>query len=410
MVVYIWGTGQKSKCVFDSLFLDRCTVGGFIDNNPEKKNTLYMGYDVCMYSNELSFEYIIISIVKYEAVIFQLDKLNVPHEKIIIYFDRDCEQCFEQYNFIDSKLWKINYLENELENTKRILGRRLDNYVYEINNDILNACVPQPVIGDTDKAIEQIVAHGNSLIRFGDGEFNIISGVGHPIFQDGNAELGEKMKEIIGCDDEKMLVGIADNYGNLNKYTDEIADGIRAYMTDEIRKIHYSILKPQKTYYDAYMFKCYYPYKDKEGTQKRVDLVKKIWDNRDVVLVEGNLTRSGVGNDLFDNVKSLRRILGPIKNAYSKYNELLEAIKTTSKDKLILFTLGPAGKVLAYELFKQGYQVVDIGQIDMDYDWYLAGAKFKISNSKKYISQLPPAEVEQLDDDEYKKQVIIDLS
>lgn len=410
MVVYIWGTGKKSKCVLDSLILDRCTLGGFIDNNPEKKNTLYMGYDVCMYSSELVFDYIIISIVKYEAVVFQLDKLNVPHEKIIIYFGNDNAHDFEQYDFIDSKLWKINCLENELEYTKRILSKRLDNFPYEIDDDVFKTCIPKPVLAENESAVEQIVSDGKSLIRFGDGEFDIIAGVGHPIFQDGNAELGKKMKEIIVCDDAKMLIGIADNYGNLDKYTDEIADGIRSYMTAETRKIHYSILKPQKTYYDAYMFKCYYPYKDKKGTQKRVNLVKRIWNNRDVVLVEGNLTRTGVGNDLFDNVKSLMRVLGPTKNAYSKYNELFSSLANISKDKLILFALGPAGKVLAYELFKQGYQVVDIGQIDMDYEWYLAGAKFKISNSKKYISQLPPAEVEQLDDDEYKKQVIIDLS
>lgn len=68
--------------------------------------------------------------------------------------------------------------------------------------------------------------------------------------------------------------------------------------------------------------------------------------------------------------------------------------------------LGPAGKVLAHDLIKEGYQVVDIGQIDMDYDWYLAGVDFKVSNPNKYVSQLPPAAVSEIVDDTYRKQIL----
>lgn len=69
--------------------------------------------------------------------------------------------------------------------------------------------------------------------------------------------------------------------------------------------------------------------------------------------------------------------------------------------------MGPVGKCLAYDLFNVGYQVVDIGQIDMDYEWYLAGQGVKVPNPKKYVSQLPEMEITDIDDDEYYKQIIV---
>ena len=50
--------------------------------------------------------------------------------------------------------------------------------------------------------------------------------------------------------------------------------------------------------------------------------MKQIWKDRDIIIVEGELSRLGVGNDLFDNAKDIRRILCPAKNTIDKYNDL----------------------------------------------------------------------------------------
>jgi hypothetical protein len=57
-------------------------------------------------------------------------------------------------------------------------------------------------------------------------------------------------------------------------------------------------------------------------------------------------------------------------------------------------------------LAKSGYQAIDLGQIDMDYDWYLAGSGEKVPNPFKYVSQLPPADILDLNDTEYDSQII----
>ena len=125
-----------------------------------------------------------------------------------------------------------------------------------------------------------------------------------------------------------------------------------------------------------------------------------------MVLVEGRETRTGQGNDLLDNARSIRRILCPTQNAYAYYQEILETVKKVSKDTMILCALGPAAKVLAYDLVLCGYQVIDIGQIDMDYEWYRAGQGKRIPIPTKYVSQLPPGEIEGIQDAVYENQIM----
>ena len=56
------------------------------------------------------------------------------------------------------------------------------------------------------------------------------------------------------------MIAIADNYGNLDMYTEKAADGVRFYMKDEVRRFHMSVLEENRTYYDAYIFKLYHRY------------------------------------------------------------------------------------------------------------------------------------------------------
>ena len=95
-----------------------------------------------------------------------------------------------------------------------------------------------------------------------------------------------------------------------------------------------------------------------------------------------------VGNELFDNAKSIQRILGPEKDAFNRYNELLEAAQLYGKNKLILIALGMTATVLAYDLAKLGFWTIDIGHIDIEYEWFLRGAKDKIALEGKYVNEV----------------------
>ena len=91
------------------------------------------------------------------------------------------------------------------------------------------------------------------------------------------------------------------------------------------------------------------------------------------------------------------------------YEDILNAALCIDQSCLILVILGPAAEPLVYDLMRSGYQAVDIGQIDMDYEWYLAGAGFKVPIPDKYVSQLPPVEVRDLTDEAYNSQILKNL-
>ena len=105
-------------------------------------------------------------------------------------------------------------------------------------------------------------------------------------------------------------------------------------------------------------------------------------------------------------MKSIRRILTPTKNAFESYDKILQTVLKVEKDVLILVVLGAAANVLVYDLMKQGYQAIDIGQIDMDYEWYRVGAKNRVPIPDRYVSQLPPAEIQEVKDEVYLAQIL----
>ena len=128
-----------------------------------------------------------------------------------------------------------------------------------------------------------------------------------------------------------------------------------------------------------------------------------------------------MGNDLFDNIKSIERILCPAEDAFNKYNEILNEIKKVENSKLILLALGPTATVLAYDLHRLGYKAIDIGHVDIEYEWYLRKAETKIKIPSKYMgeqgvmganteSKLERLNIEDVDDDNYKKQIIAKIT
>ena len=164
-----------------------------------------------------------------------------------------------------------------------------------------------------------------------------------------------------------------------------------------------------RTYYDAYVTRPYASYLDNntDAPKQRFDALKKIWQGRNLVIVEGEKSRLGIGNDLFAGAKSIVRILGPAEHAFDRYEELLAETKKQGKDKLVLVALGPTATVLAYDLAIEGYQALDIGHVDMEYEWFLAGKGRKTEVKTKYNNEVAGGDqVEDIHDAEYESQII----
>ena len=132
----------------------------------------------------------------------------------------------------------------------------------------------------------------------------------------------------------------------------------------------------------------YLPFKNKKENIESIEKLKEYFCDKNILIIEGENTRFGVGNNLLKNIKSVKRILAPAKNAFSMYDKLIEEACKFSKDTIVLIALGPTATVLAYDLCKEGYQAIDIGHLDIEYEWYLSGAKKKIKVKYKDVSEV----------------------
>ena len=72
--------------------------------------------------------------------------------------------------------------------------------------------------------------------------------------------------------------------------------------------------------------------------------------------------------------------------------------------------MGPTATVLAYDLACAGFQALDIGHIDLEYEWMLAGTGGKTLIKGKYNNEVAGGDiVEYIPDSNYEKQIVARL-
>ena len=77
-----------------------------------------------------------------------------------------------------------------------------------------------------------------------------------------------------------------------------------------------------------------------------------------------------------------------------------------SINSLIIIALGPTATVLAYDLAKEGYQALDMGHFDIEYEWYLRNATKKEKISNKYTNEVSGGnDTENVQDKDYINQI-----
>lgn len=263
-----------------------------------------------------------------------------------------------------------------------------------------------------DETLDELLKTEKSLIRFGDGEFNIMNGCSIA-FQEYNEELARGMKEILlTANQEEMLLCMPEVFKAFKgefplDYNSEIfwkkeLDRYAAFFKEYCQS---------KTYGSAFISRPYIYSKDKTRAFGQFEKMKQLFEGQDLLIVEGATSRSGVGNDLFDKANSIKRIICPSHNAFSKIKEIKENILEHSEGRLILLMLGPTAKVLAYQLAQQGYRTLDLGHIDSEYEWMQMKAETKVQLKHKHTAEFNfDQDIEFIDDEDYNRQIVADLS
>ena len=229
-------------------------------------------------------------------------------------------------------------------------------------NDMLRY-IPLRILSPLE-SVQYLVDNPVSLSRFGDGELNIIMG-GSIHFQEYDAVLRERLIQILRMPEPpgiKVAVPIMINS------LDNLTENSLRFWTMNMRtgRMHWHRLCSNKGYLDSQFTWKYLLAKNKQEGLDCLSLLPKVWENQDVLLVEGD-GKMAVSLRFMNNVCSLRRIICPSSNAFRRYDEILQCVKRHYCGQLVLLSLGPTASVLAYDLFLEGIRSIDIGHINQCY-------------------------------------------
>lgn len=404
--IAVFGLGKKREYVEECIDNKEVNICCYIDNNKSLWNQFMKGIKIINPKDfqKDSVDYIIVTTIEYLSIKQQLIDLKVPKSKIICFFS--AEDMENKYNFIDEEKHKELYQTSIAE--IKIIQEKIRNNNMMFEKGIYNKdywwC---PQIVGIEETIKKLLENDYSVSRFGDGEFEMIFGRERPKFQKVNKSLALRLYEVIQSKKKGLLIALADNYSSLDQYTSEAADRIRTYMTEDVRKKHLEVLEQNRVYYNAYLSRPYIIFNDKEKAGYYFKLLKLLWKNKRVLIIEGEETRNGYGNDLFQEAVQVERILCPSENAYDYYDDIYKEAKKYGRNKLVLVSLGPAASVLAYDLHCSGIRTIDIGHLDNEYEWYLKQVQVRVNIANKYVNEVMGGDdVEPVLDENFQKQVI----
>lgn len=227
-------------------------------------------------------------------------------------------------------------------------------------------------VHSVEETINELVHTNKSMVRFGDGEITMIRGRSLKL-QKVEPEIIEGLKRILGYQYDGMVVTIPEIFDDLSIYRKESRQFWRDHLLFS-RKIYEKYCNKDRIYYNTSLSRFYYALDDKSRCGQWIEGIRRIWKDKDVVVVEGERTHNGVGNDLLDTAASVERIIGPASDAYGKLDEIIACCMEYPKDRLFLVSLGAAAKFFTERMFLEGYRVLDIGHLDLEYEWYLRGA------------------------------------
>lgn len=269
----------------------------------------------------------------------------------------------------------------------------------------------------SEETLDYILAHNCSVARFGDGEFQMIehgikggdsSNFGVDTFQAFDPSLSKRLREVLLLPQENLLVCVpypmvrSTVYRGYERIYFEREWLGRSEPVKEAAARHQVL--GDSTFTRFYMHRT-----DIHDYLKYISAMKRIWDGLPVILIEGEKSRLGVGNDLFDNVADLKRIICPAVNAYSVYDRILSCIdKLGERDALYLLALGHTATVLAGDLAAKGYRAIDLGHVDIEYEWLRMNAREKCPVKDKYVNEVPEGRmvVNRISDLQYENEIL----
>ena len=237
---------------------------------------------------------------------------------------------------------------------------------YEMFDEIKNLDFPQ--IQNIEHTIEMLQNSNNSLCRFGDGELSLIAGQDIPL-QKASPLLSQRLKEVLSSSIDNLQIAIPRVvYGSKVGVNDHSKKFWRIHGKNFRQQIE-KYIDLEKQYYSAEVTLAYALYQSYDFEQYFSNL-RDIWNDKDIVLVCGKNVFDQIKFNIFNNAKSTENIHIANINSFDNYDYILKECLKMNKNALFIAIAGPTAKILAYDLTKKGYRILDLGHIAKSYDWF----------------------------------------
>lgn len=228
-----------------------------------------------------------------------------------------------------------------------------------------------------------------SVCRYGDGELEmtLFKNIG---FQSFDERLSIRLKEIMRRgtrDDNPCLLCMPDAFRSTRNMRFGSALFWFFHKAFFFRRYE-PLLKKTYQYGNTSVTRPYHDYIDKQQATRVFAKFKQLFYDKKILIVEGSGTRLGIGNDLMDGAREIKRITTLNRNAFSVYNQLYTSVLAHAREyDLVLISLGPTATVLAYDLSQQGIRCIDTGHIDIEYEWMRSAARTKTEIAGKNVNE-----------------------
>ena len=335
-----------------------------------------------------------------EAILTRISQLKKP--------------IFSFYATHKGKIAQYLFLRKEIEKLDDAIRLLSEVGVDRFNQEFKQEDLFDISVMSIDETLDELLKTEKSLVRFGDGEFNLING-NSIAYQEYQEDLAQEMREILLHADDtenKVLICLPEIFEifkgsflqneDSEKFWKQVLDDHGRFFQETCQA---------KRYGSTWISRPYIDNKDKSHAITQFEKIKSLFEHKDILIVEGATTRSGVGNDLFNNVLSIKRIICPSHHAFSKVDAIQQAILDHAPGRIILLMLGPTAKILAYRLSQLGYRALDLGHIDPEYEWMKMGAVTKVQLKHKHTAEFNFDQgIEFVEDEDYNSQIVVDLS
>lgn len=209
----------------------------------------------------------------------------------------------------------------------------------------------------SEEELVEVLRAGKSLIRFGDGEVNLMLGLRNH-YQEFTPELRRRLREVVreyGVDSPYILAVPR----ALTERNDELKIKNRFHVWLPFKVIFHLERFPKNTpYADAHCF--YY-----DGLAERV--FTNVFKEKEVIFITNKNTIEKQRKNPEMPWRNIEFVQTPEENVFDSEGLITQALdsilKTKRKESIVLFfAVGPVGKHMMKNYAERGYQCIDVGR------------------------------------------------